>query len=107
MDTVKYAEAIRKFTDRCVIREADGGMLSPEQAYRFYENKRFRMMLLSITGYCNSKCKHCFNAADHNARNVQPETAALLDLIGRLDDCGVAGLRITGGEPLLKCSDQV
>ena len=104
IDADKYGEAILKFTAMGVIREAgaagSAGLLAV-QRYRFYENRCFRKVNLAITGYCDFKCKHCFNAADSSPRNVQPATDDIIALLGRLDDCGIAGVRINGGEPLL------
>ena len=104
IDADKYGEAIQKFTALGVISEAGAAgsaVLLPVQRYRFYENRRFRKVNLAITGYCDFKCKHCFNSADSSPRNVQPATDDIIELLGRLDDCGIAGVRINGGEQLL------
>ncbi|MBQ9614356.1 MAG: radical SAM protein [Lachnospiraceae bacterium] len=102
VDEVKYAEAIRTFTSLGFIREADGTKPDPAQQYLFYENKRFRNMDICITGCCDFRCRHCFNAAENDrSRGTQPTTEQLLDLIARLDACGIANVTISGGEPLL------
>lgn len=98
----KYNEAIEKFLKRGVIAETEGAELEPGQAYVFHENRRIRNIDICITGCCDFRCRHCFNAADNaSSRGTQPDTDKLLDLIARLDDCGVAAITFSGGEPLL------
>ena len=82
VDGVKYAEQIKRFLAEGVIAETEGAALKDEQRYLFYNNRRFRKIDLSITGFCDFKCRHCFNAADHRPRNVQPKTEDILALIG-------------------------
>lgn len=102
MDIQRYAEAIKKFTEQGIIIETDGAELAPEQAYHFYNNRRIRNIDICITGCCDFKCRHCFNAADNeHSRGTQPTTEQLLDLIARLDDCGITTVTLSGGEPLL------
>lgn len=101
-DAVKYAEAVKKFTACGIIRKADGAYLDEEQKYRFYNNRRFRNIDICITGCCDFRCRHCFNAQDNeHSRGTQPSTELLLDLIARLDDCGIVNVTFSGGEPLL------
>ena len=84
VDEIKYTEAIEKFTLMGIIREADGTELDPAQKYLFYENRRFRNMDICITGRCDFRCRHCFNAADNErSRGTHPTTEQLLDLIAR------------------------
>ena len=102
VDENKYAEAIKRFTSLGVIREADGTQLDPAQKYLFYENRRFRNIDICITGCCDFRCRHCFNAAENDrSRGTQPATEQLIDLIARLDACGIANVTFSGGEPLL------
>ena len=101
IDEEAFAPEISRFLEKGVIEKAAGGQLLPEQAYRLYENRRFRSLNLSVTGSCDFRCRHCFNAADDSPRGVTPKTEAIIDLIRRMDECGVAKLGITGGEPLL------
>ena len=101
LDTNENAAFISRFSAMGAVSETNGEQLLPEQRYLFYNNRRFRKIDLSITGYCDFRCRHCFNAADDKPRNVQHSTEDILSLIERLDECGVAGLRINGGEPLL------
>lgn len=102
VDTVKYAEAIKKFTEKGIITETEGAELGPEQAYKFYENRRIRNIDICITGSCDFRCRHCFNAADNeHSRGTQPSTEQLLELILKFDECGVVNFTFSGGEPLL------
>ena len=82
----------------CVVEKE----LKPEQCYRLFPNHRFSHIDLALTGRCNFRCKHCFNAADCNPRADEPALEEILKLIGRLDECGVGRLRLTGGEPLIR-----
>ena len=74
--------------------------LLPEQTYKLFANRRFHYVEVSITGRCNFRCKHCFNAADTRPRTVEPSLEQLKGLLAELDDCGVGRLRLVGGEPL-------
>lgn len=76
--------------------------LRPEQRYRLFPNRRFSYIDLALTGRCNFSCRHCFNAADCSPRSTEPSLDELLQLIRRLDECGVGRLRLTGGEPLIR-----
>lgn len=100
-DLQKFSAEADKFLKLDVIREAAGEELAPEQEYLLYENRFFRHIYLSLTGGCDFKCKHCFSAKDSNPRPITPKTEELIDLIRRLDECGVSDLWISGGEPLL------
>ena len=101
-DEERFGPEIRKFLSMGVISETEGDSLLPEQEYIIYENKRFRSLSLSITGSCDFRCRHCFNAAeDDKPRGTTPATSDIIDLIGRMDECGVARITITGGEPVL------
>ena len=55
---------IEKFEKRGVIRQCEAGEeLLPEQKYRLYPNRFMRMVYWSITGRCNSRCRHCYMSA--------------------------------------------
>lgn len=77
------------------------GVREPDEAAFAPEIRRFRNINLSITGSCDFRCRHCFNATDDSPRGITPKTDEIIEFIHRLDDCGVASLGITGGEPLL------
>lgn len=80
----------------------DGRCLLPEQEYRLFSNRRFHHVELSITGRCNFRCKHCFNAGISKPRTDEPSLDQLKRLMGQMDDCGVGRLRLVGGEPLIR-----
>ena len=101
VDGEAFAPEISRFLEKGIIEKTAGGQLLPGQAYRLYENRRFRRLNLSITGSCDFRCRHCFHASDDNPRGITPKTEDLIGLIRRMDECGVAKLDITGGEPLL------
>jgi hypothetical protein len=58
----------------------DGRSLLPEQEYRLFSNRRFYHVELSVTGRCNFRCKHCFNAAGTKLRTVEPSLEQLADM---------------------------
>ena len=58
----------------------DGRSLLPEQEYRLFSNRRFYHVELSVTGRCNFRCKHCFNAAGTKPRTVEPSLEQLADM---------------------------
>ena len=102
VDMDKFGPEIGRFLSMGVISETSGDHLLPEQEYIIFENKRFRSISLSITGSCDFRCRHCFNAADDNgSRGTTPDTSKVIDLIRRMDECGISHIGITGGEPTL------
>ena len=97
-DTAQVLE--RAIKEGVVSPCSDERELMPEQEYKVFSNRRFHYVEVSITGRCNFRCKHCFNAADTNPRMVEPSLEQLRRLLADLDDCGVGRLRLVGGEPL-------
>ena len=81
---------------------AEGGKLLPEQEYCLYPNRFLHYLELSVTGRCNYRCKHCFNAPDANPRFVEPSYERLIKLLDEMDECGVGRIRLVGGEPLVR-----
>lgn len=102
VDTVRYGEAIGKFTKLGVISQTEGAQLDPVQAFRFYENRLFRNADICVTGCCDFRCRHCFNASDNEySRGTQPTAEKLIELIAKLESCGICNITLSGGEPLL------
>ena len=85
-----------------VLPAENGEELLPEQEYFCYPNRKLRSVHLSVTGRCNCSCKHCFNALDCNPRAAEPTFGQLVSLLDRMEACGVANLRLDGGEPLMR-----
>ena len=101
MDPEAFQAELKKFLEAGVISETEGAKRLPEQEYLFYPNRKIRSMNIAITGSCDFRCRHCFNAADDSPRGVTPKTEDLLRLIEELSECGVANIWLNGGEPLL------
>lgn len=55
----------------------------------------------SITGNCNSNCRHCFQNAPSKKDAFLP-TEKILDIIREIKELGVQKVSITGGEPLTR-----
>ena len=101
LDMKDFQPELEKYLKAGVISPTEGAGRLPEQEYHFYRNKKIRSMNIAITGSCDFRCRHCFNAADGNPRGVTPKTEDLLLLIRRLSECGIARIWLNGGEPLL------
>lgn len=75
--------------------------LQPLQEYKFY-NARFKESVQwSITGKCNYKCRHCFMSAPHAAQG-EPSWEQLIKMLDSFERCGIKGLNLTGGEPMIR-----
>ncbi|MDR0904203.1 MAG: radical SAM protein [Ruminococcus sp.] len=86
----------------------DSGIVVPgetpptdRQKYRYHKNRYFPAAKWQITGRCNYRCKHCFNAVDNSPifeEFTLPEAKAL---VNEFERCGVGKVEVTGGEPTL------
>ena len=85
------------FIEQC--REGQG--ISPRQEYLFYPNRYVSVAHFGITGKCNYKCKHCFMSAPE-AKLGELSHNSIMDIIRQLDECGIMGVLLTGGEPLIR-----
>lgn len=75
--------------------------LTPEQYYRYFDNRYVDAVFWSITGRCNYRCRHCYmDAPDSMLGELSTEQA--LDLIDQMAACGVLHVDITGGEPFVR-----
>ena len=93
---------IEKFEKRGVIRQCEAGEeLLPEQKYRLYPNRFMRMVYWSITGRCNSRCRHCYMSAP-DAKYGEMTHEEVMKVIKEMGQCGVLRCSITGGEALVR-----
>lgn len=87
-----------------IIKKCEEGKeysLSEWQKYKNCDNRYVPIMYLQITGKCNYNCIHCFNAKDNEALQSELSYDEIIKLLDEMVDCGMSGLRITGGEPLV------
>lgn len=85
-----------------VIRRCPKGTkLAPEQEYRFYKARFKERVQWSITGKCNYCCKHCFMSAPEGVQG-EPTWDELMYMLDAFDRCGIRGISLTGGEPLIR-----
>ena len=75
--------------------------LRPEQDYRFHRARFKELVQWSITGFCNYRCKHCFMSAGEGLQGA-PSWDELMVMLDAFDRCGIRGLSLTGGEPLVR-----
>lgn len=80
---------------------AKGTKLNPEQEYRFYPARFKERVQWSITGRCNYRCKHCFMSAPMGVQG-EPTWEQLMFMLDAFERCGIRGLNLTGGEPLIR-----
>ena len=74
--------------------------LTPGQI-REYPNFFFRNIDWTITERCNYNCLHCFHAADNERHRAAFSKEEAFRMIAEAAQCGVTGIRLTGGEPTL------
>ena len=82
---------------RCGCGEA---ALKPGQAAE-YANGYFRAIDWTITERCNYNCLHCFHAADNQRHREEFSREEAVTLLEEAADCGIQGIRLTGGEPTM------
>ena len=82
---------------RCGAEEA---ALQPDRI-REYPNYYFRNIDWTITERCNYNCLHCFHAADNERRREEFSREEAMILLEEAAQCGIQGVRLTGGEPTL------
>jgi len=75
--------------------------LSDWQKLKQYENRYFPFVHWMITGKCNYNCLHCFNCADNAPLMAEYSWEDAVRLMDEMRDCGVHGVGLTGGEPML------
>jgi radical SAM protein with 4Fe4S-binding SPASM domain len=71
------------------------------QKYRYHKNRYFPEVKWQITGRCNYKCRHCFNALDNSPVFEEFTLSEAKDLIAEMKRCGIQKIELTGGEPTL------
>lgn len=60
---------------------------------------------IELTEACNQKCVHCYNYWRYDSHVIRKDEMSVdnfLNIIDKLNDCGVSLLTLTGGEPLLR-----
>ncbi len=86
-----------------LICECNPGSKKPEpwQFLKICDNDFRPILNWELTGRCNYRCLHCFNASDTRyGRNDMPYDQALR-LIDEAAECGFLSVMLTGGEPLI------
>ena len=93
---------LEKYKKRGVIRLCEEGEeLSPSQKYRLYPSRYMESIHWSVTGRCNSRCKHCYmSAADAKYGELPHEQ--VMKIIEDMGRCGVLSCSLTGGEALVR-----
>src|SRR5690349_6185449 len=60
-----------------------------------------KAVALMLTRRCNMTCAHCSVQSGPRIRQ-EPSDAEILGLVNSLADNGLAGVQVTGGEPMLR-----
>lgn len=55
----------------------------------------------TITDRCNYNCLHCFHASDNKMQREEFSLEEAFRLLSGARECGIRGIRLTGGEPTL------
>lgn len=104
IDEDSLSERDKLFLDALVkhgiVRKAENGE-TRNLFYKEYKGVYKRDVQWSITGLCNYRCRHCFQSAPEGVLG-HPTLSQCLEIIRQLDECGIKGVAITGGEPLIR-----
>ncbi len=92
-----YSLIMRGLVRRCEKGEAS---LKADQI-REYPNYFFRDIDWTITERCNYNCLHCFHASDNLRHWEQFSKEEAFRFLEEARECGIFGIRLTGGEPTL------
>jgi radical SAM protein with 4Fe4S-binding SPASM domain len=99
-DIPEVTEELKALIDSRIVVPGDTPP-AEHQKYRYHKNRYFPAAKWQITGRCNYRCKHCFNAVDNSPIFEEFTLAEAKDLIAEFERCGVQKIEITGGEPTL------
>jgi radical SAM protein with 4Fe4S-binding SPASM domain len=99
-DIPEVTEELKSLIDSGVVVPGDTPP-HDRQKYRYHKNRYFPAAKWQITGRCNYRCKHCFNAVDNSPIFEEFTFDEAKDLIAEFERCGVHKIEITGGEPTL------
>lgn len=96
----------KKWYEQClgrglIIECEKGTRMWPQQEYIYYPSRFKESVHWSITGKCNYKCKHCFMSAPHAVMG-EPAWEDLIHMLDAFHRCGIRGVSLTGGEPLVR-----
>ena len=80
--------------------EKDSACLLPDQI-KEYPNYYVRNIDWNISDICNYRCLHCFHTADNSMQRDSFSWEEALRFLDEMRDCGLTGVRLTGGEPTL------
>ena len=110
-ETLLLCDALHDLPDNPIIEELlakgfiepceKGAEVNPWSLLKEYDNLYFPRMNLMVTGKCNLKCLHCFNAKDNAPLNSELSYEQVLDILDQANAIGVHAFTLTGGEPLV------
>ncbi|MDR3200551.1 MAG: radical SAM protein [Spirochaetales bacterium] len=75
--------------------------VSDFQRYKKSESGYIQSVIWSVTGGCDLRCRHCYMGAGHH-QYPDLTTGECLDIIEQMEQANVAGVDLSGGEPLLR-----
>ncbi|MDR0987323.1 MAG: radical SAM protein [Ruminococcus sp.] len=99
-DIPEMTEELKTLIDLGLVVEGDTPP-TEHQKYRYHKNRYFPDGSWQITGRCNYRCKHCFNAVDNSPIFDEFTLDEAKALIADFASCGVQNMDITGGEPTI------
>lgn len=100
--TTEHRAVIRLFVLRKIVfRCKKGALFDQHQAYRLAPNTYLRGVLVSVTGRCNFRCRHCYMSAD-KLQYGDLTKEQVFAIIEQLDAANVYECAMTGGEPFLR-----
>ena len=95
-------ELVKTYEARGVVRPCKvGEELLPCQKYRLYPNHYIDSVHWSVTGRCNSRCKHCYMSAGEG-KYGELSHEQVMKIIEDMGESGVLKCYLSGGEPMIR-----
>ena len=75
--------------------------LTPQQEYRYYQNRYLRAVHWAITGRCNCRCRHCYMSAP-SGQIGEFSSEKCFEIVDQMEKAGIQVVSLTGGEALVR-----
>jgi radical SAM protein with 4Fe4S-binding SPASM domain len=98
----RMRRAAMQLLEQGIFRECDAEEgLADYQKYRYADTRLAHVLMWSITGNCNLRCRHCYISSDEGLYG-EMTFAQCEAVVQQLLDANIYMVALTGGEPLMR-----